>query len=102
MSKVSRLKKIVRFSNVMRIGSVALIVALLISYLTPLIHPQHLWILPFFGLAYPILVFLSFIVILYWAFLRSAKWSITLLLLVVAGYPYFLRLFAYGESVKLP
>ncbi len=102
MSKVSKLKKIVRFSNIMRVGSVVLIVSLIISYLTPLVHPQHLWILPFFGLAYPVLVFLSFIVILYWAFLRSVKWSITLLLLVVAGYPYFLRLFAYGESVELP
>lgn len=97
-----KLKKIFRFSNVMRIGSIALIVALLVAYVTPLIHPENLWILPFFGLAYPVLLFLSFVFIIYWILMRSVKWSISLLLMVAVGYSYFFRLFAYGEETELP
>lgn len=91
-----------RFSNVMRIGTIALIASLLVAYVTPLIHPENLWVLPFFGLAYPVLVFLSFVALIYWLLLRSARWSIILLLVLISGYTYFFRLFAYGEEVKLP
>lgn len=97
-----KLKKIFRFSNVMRIGSIILIASLLVAYVTPLIHPGNLWILPFFGLAYPVLVFLAFILIIYWILMRSVKWSISLLLIVIIGYSYFFRLFAYGAETELP
>lgn len=97
-----KLKKIMRFSNVMRIGTVILIISLLIAYVTPLIHPENLWILPFFGLAYPILLFCTLLVLIYWILLRSVKWSIAVLLLLVVGYSYHFRLFAYGEEVELP
>lgn len=97
-----KMRKIFRFSNVVRIGTIILIASLLIAYLTPLIHPENLWILPFFGLTYPVLLFIAFITLIYWLFLRSAKWSITLLAFIIAGYPYFFRLFAYGAETKLP
>lgn len=101
-SKLKKLIKIVRFSNLMRIVSFFLIVALLISYLTPLIHPQNLWFLPFFGLGYPILLLLANLTIVYWAFKRSIRWVLTLLIIVLIGAPYFMRLFAFGESIDVP
>jgi endonuclease/exonuclease/phosphatase family metal-dependent hydrolase len=102
MSQVSRFKQIVRFSNVMRIASIGLIIALCIAYVTPLIHPENLWVLPFFGLAYPVLVFLTFITIIYWLLLRSYKWCIALLLTLAVGYVYTMRLVAFGEVTETP
>lgn len=86
----------------MRITSIVLIASLLIAYTTPLIHPENLWILPFFGLAYPILIFATLLTTIYWILLKSAKWSITLLLVLIAGYSYFFRLFAYGSELQIP
>lgn len=97
-----RLKKILRFSNLVRIGTIILIGSFLIAYMTPLIHPENIWILPFFGLAYPVLVFLAVITFVYWLLLRSVKWSIAVLLTVAIGYSYLFRLFAYGEVNELP
>lgn len=97
-----KLKKILRFSNLVRIGTIILIVSLLIAYATPFIHPENLWILPFFGLAYPVLVFIAAITFIYWLLFRSVKWSIAVLLTVAIGYSYLFRLFAYGEVNELP
>ena len=96
------LKHIIRFSNYVRIGSIVLIISLLIAYLTPLIHPENLWLLPFFGLAYPILVAILFITIIYWLLMRKWKWVLALLVLFLIGISYFLRLFAFGEVIETP
>lgn len=100
--KISTLKKIIRFSNWLRIASVIVIISLFIAYLTPLIHPKSLWILPFFGLAYPILLLLGILLLVYWLLNRSLKWVITLLIVILLGYVYFIRLFAWGEELQLP
>jgi endonuclease/exonuclease/phosphatase family metal-dependent hydrolase len=97
-----RLKKILRFSNLVRIGTIILIASFLIAYATPFIHPKNIWILPFFGLAYPILLFIAVITFIYWLLLRSVKWSIAVFLTVAIGYPYIFLLFAYGEVNELP
>lgn len=50
--------------------------ALLISYLAPVTDPKKVWIIAFFGLAYPLLLLANVIMVLYWA-LRK-KWFILL------------------------
>lgn len=50
--------------------------ALLISYLAPVTDPKKMWIIAFFGLAYPPLLLANVIMILYWA-LRK-KWFVLL------------------------
>lgn len=92
------LRKIVRFSNAMRIVSIVTIIALCIAYLTPHVHPNHLWILPFFGLAYPLLVVFALLIVIYWFFFRSYKWALVLLFFIGIGYPYVMNLYAFGKE----
>lgn len=99
---MSKLKKIVRFSNVVRIVSIGLLIALAIAYTTPFVHPDNLWILPFFGLAYPLLLVLGILLVLYWLLLRKYKWTIILVIALALGYSFLMRLFAYGEVNELP
>jgi endonuclease/exonuclease/phosphatase family metal-dependent hydrolase len=62
-----------------------LCLALLISYLAPVTDPKKIWIVAFFGLAYPPLLLANVIMILYWA-LRK-KWLILLpVLTILCGY----------------
>lgn len=99
---MSKLKKIVRFSNIVRIASICLLIALAIAYTTPFVHPNHLWILPFFGLAYPLLFVLGILLILYWLLLRKFKWTLVLFFALVVGYSFLMRLFAYGAENTIP
>lgn len=42
-------------------------IALLISYLAPHVSPENFWFIAFFGLAYPILVIINLLFVIYWA-----------------------------------
>jgi endonuclease/exonuclease/phosphatase family metal-dependent hydrolase len=55
--------------------------ALLLSYLAPYVNPKILWIIAFFGLAYPPLLFCNVIFILYWLLRR--RWPIALSLVTI-------------------
>lgn len=57
-------------------------IALLISYLAPYVSPENFWFIAFFGLAYPILVILNLVFVIYWAvqFNKKAFYSLILLL----------------------
>jgi endonuclease/exonuclease/phosphatase family metal-dependent hydrolase len=48
-----------------------LCIALLISYLAPFTDPKKSWVIPFFGLAYPLLFVASVAFIIYWVFRRK-------------------------------
>jgi endonuclease/exonuclease/phosphatase family metal-dependent hydrolase len=51
--------------------------ALLISYLAPFVDPQKVWFIPFFGLAYPMLLMATLIMLVYW--LLRKRWLIALI-----------------------
>jgi endonuclease/exonuclease/phosphatase family metal-dependent hydrolase len=53
-----------------------LCIALLVSYLAPLVSPQKAWIIQFFGLAYPFLLIINLLMILYW--LLRQRWHYAL------------------------
>jgi endonuclease/exonuclease/phosphatase family metal-dependent hydrolase len=57
------------------------IAALLTSYLAPLVSPQKAWFIPFFGLAYPVLLASNVIMILYWLLRR--KWYALLSIIAI-------------------
>jgi endonuclease/exonuclease/phosphatase family metal-dependent hydrolase len=75
-SKLSIIDKIILVLNLL------LCLALLISYLAPVIDPQKAWAIAFFGLAYPILLMGNLIMLLYWLLRR--KWYILLSLICIA------------------
>ena len=96
----SKLSKIVRFSNLIRILTISCLVCLLLSYLAPFVHPNTLKIIPFFGLAYPIFLLLTVISLIYWAVLKSRMALLILGVLLIGGKLHF-RIFAFGSDSKV-
>jgi energy-coupling factor transporter transmembrane protein EcfT len=45
--------------------------ALLIGYLAPMVDPRKLWIIAFFGLAYPPVFLANLLFIVYWLFRKK-------------------------------
>lgn len=90
----NKLKQIFRFSNWMRIITFIALSALLLSYLSPFIHPKSAWLLPFFGLSYPIILIGTFLLLIYWTIKRS-KWALVVLGVILLGSTYHMRLVTF-------
>lgn len=84
----------------MKIITSLLLVGLILAYLSPFVHPSTFWPLPFFGLAYPVIILLVLLVLIYWAFKKS-RWAVVILGLILLGGKLHFRTislpFAYGE-----
>ncbi|TNE71749.1 MAG: hypothetical protein EP333_08625 [Bacteroidetes bacterium] len=73
------------------------LVSLLFAYLSPVLHPATAWIIPFFGLMYPlILVFAIFFTII--AAYKKSKWAIIIGTFLLLGYNFHFRLLAIGSE----
>jgi endonuclease/exonuclease/phosphatase family metal-dependent hydrolase len=59
--------------------------ALLISYLAPYISPENFWFIAFFGLAYPVLVIINLLFVIYWL-LQLKKNVFYSLILLLSGW----------------
>jgi endonuclease/exonuclease/phosphatase family metal-dependent hydrolase len=58
-------------------------ISLLISYLAPHVSPGNFWFIAFFGLGYPILVFINFLFVIYWGIQRKKRTFYSLLIILV-------------------
>lgn len=76
-------------------------IALLISYLSPYINPAGFWPVAFFGLAYPFLVLLNLLFLVFWLF-RGSKRSLIPLLLLLAGLPFHVQHFGFRFQPDKP
>lgn len=65
--------------------NIALAVALLISYLAPVVNPSIFWIVAFFGLAYPPLLLFNILFIILWLFKRS-WFALVSFICILVGY----------------
>ena len=72
-----------------KIISFFFLISLIISYLASYIHPADFWILPFFGLAYPIIALCSLLLLVAWAMAKSRMFFIVLFALVIGGKIHF-------------
>jgi vancomycin resistance protein VanJ len=70
-----------------------LIIVMILSYISPYIHPEKAWWIAFFGLAYPVIMVISLIFLLFFTLMRSKRWRI-LLVVFVLGTPIHLRYFS--------
>jgi endonuclease/exonuclease/phosphatase family metal-dependent hydrolase len=77
--------------------TILVLLCLLLSYLAPFVHPKTVPLLPFFGLLYPIFIFISFILMIVYAFARS-RWSLLILFFIVIGGNLHFRQFPLGLS----
>lgn len=82
-------RKIARFTSLMKVLTIICLSSLLLSYLCPFIHPETIWIVPFFGLAYPVIVSIALLFLLYWALLRSRWFFIVLGVILLGGRLHF-------------
>lgn len=91
------LKKILRFSSLIKVLTIICLLGLLLAYLAPFVHPNTLKVLPFFGLAYPVILFFTLLLLVIWSFAKS-KWAlITLGVLLIGGKLHF-RMIAIGSN----
>jgi len=81
-----------------------LCLALFISYLAPVTDPRKVWLVAFFGLAYPPLLLVNCVLILYWA-LRKRWYFLLSLITIFCGYGVLCKNigFHFGNgSITLP
>lgn len=76
-NRLSFIERIILWINVL------VILALLISYLAPVVNPKTAWPIAFFGLGYPFILIANFIFIIYWV-LRK-KWLALLSVIAIVG-----------------
>lgn len=73
------------FSHLFIILNLGAVLTLLLSYAAFHINPEHFWPLIFFGMAYPALVVINALFIMFWL-VRRRWWFLASLLAIFAGY----------------
>lgn len=64
--------------------NIAVVIALLFSYMASVVPPDRFWPLIFFGLAYPAILLLNLVFVVYWL-LRLRFWFLLSLVAILAG-----------------
>lgn len=67
MSRRGKIKRFGFFSKLLLVINILAIAGILISYLAPYIDPNLFWPIAFFGILYPIFLFINLLFIVYWA-----------------------------------
>ncbi len=62
-----------------------MVAALLIGYLAPWVDPRTVWLIAFFGLAYPPVLLLNVILIVYWL-IRKSRWALLSVICILIGW----------------
>ena len=96
---VSFLKKIIRWRNIVGAISVLSCISLLLSYLSPFIHPNTIKIIPLFGLAYPFILLSNILLFIFWLIVKS-KWSWIIGIIIIIGGKLHFRVFSFGAGDK--
>lgn len=76
--------KISFFTSLMKFLTILCLTGLLLAYLCPYVHPSTFWPLPFFGLAYPVIIISTLILLVFWAFKKS-RWVFIVLAVILVG-----------------
>ncbi len=92
---MSLLRNLARFSFYFKLFTVVVLVGLFLSYLSPFIHPNTIKIVPFFGLAYPVIISITFLLLICWAFARS-RWFFYVLIALICGGSLHFRTLAFN------
>jgi len=76
-----------------RVLSVITAVALLLAYLAVWISPVKIWILAFFGLAYPYILLVAVFLLFFWLLNRKTKEFVFMLVFIILGWGHLNRFF---------
>ena len=88
-----------KVAGLLKFITVLALLSLCLSYLSPFVHPESAWIIPFFGLLYPIFIIVNLILLVVFA-LFKLKWSLIILLIILLGGNLHFRHYSLGKEVK--
>lgn len=94
MRKVSILVKLFLLLNII------LVISLLCSYLAAFVPPDRFWPIAFVGLAYPVLVIVNLLFVIFWLILLR-KYFIISLLAIALGWPHILTHIRFNSPVEV-
>jgi endonuclease/exonuclease/phosphatase family metal-dependent hydrolase len=87
------------FSKLLLGLNIILSAAMLLSYLAPVVNPSNHWVFSFFGLAYPILLLISLLFIVYWLLAKSL-WFLLPVIVIAIGWGTLKKNIGLRASVK--
>jgi len=94
---VSSLKRIFQFRILLVVLTIIALLSLILTYLSPYIHPETSSILPLFGLSYWFTLVANLVLLLIWAVLRS-KWVLVVLFGIFIGGRLHFRMIPFGSD----
>ena len=86
--------KLVLTMNIFSVG------ALLLSYLASYINPENFWIISFFGLAYPAILAINILFVIYWL-IRLPKLALISGIAILAGWSVIQNYIGFRESTAI-
>jgi endonuclease/exonuclease/phosphatase family metal-dependent hydrolase len=99
-NKTSGHKGLGFFNSFILVANILFIIALSLSYLSVHVSPEKSWILPFFGLLYPILILINIFFAIYW--ILRLRWLFLLsAIFILAGWNHLERLVQF-HSPEIP
>ncbi len=96
--KSRRIKQLGIISKTMLLANILVVVALLLSYLAPVVNPQTFWPIAFFGIAYLPLLVLNVAFIIYWL-LRSFRYAAISLITILIGWTTLQKHFGFNGKI---
>ena len=81
---MDRFKKIFNPKNILKGITIFVVFCLVLSYLSPFVHPESWGLIPLFGLAYPVIIIFHLFLLISWLFINK-KWALALGILVLLG-----------------
>lgn len=91
------MKNLFKISIFFKIATIGSLLAMIMCYLAPFIHPNTFKLIPFFGLAYPIIILTNLILLIGYAIAKS-KWFFYILAILLIGGKLHFRVFGLGSD----
>lgn len=88
------------FSKFILSLNILAVLALLLSYLASYVDPGKFWVISFFGLAYPAILIINILFVVYWL-LRMPKLALISGLTILAGWSVILNYIGFRESTAI-
>lgn len=94
-----RKKSLGFISKVVLILNILAVIALLLSYLAPVVKPQTLWPIAFLGISYPVILVINILFVVFWA-LKKPRFALVSLIAIVVGWNALSKNIGVGRSVS--
>jgi endonuclease/exonuclease/phosphatase family metal-dependent hydrolase len=88
------------FSKLVLAINLFAVIALLLSYLASYLDPYFFWITPFFGLAYPAILLINVLLVIYWL-IRWPRFALISGIAILAGWTVVLNYIGFRENTAI-